>query len=157
MVWCKMPPIAGGSQFDDLRLLRIEQLATLSDEQFAAEVREHQAARWRFSALRKHARKHWRDSEAVLGHGLAPSELAELSHAALVSWERLFTGLEPADGRVTYVFMASLISGGAMLTVVARSGRIRTAIPVEDIARWLNLRGYLVEVTERAHRLGLRH
>lgn len=157
MVGREVPPIAGGSQLDDLRRLRIEQLAALSDEQFAAEVREHQLSRWRVSALREHARKHWRDFEAVLGYGLAPSELAELSHVALVSWERLFTGIEPADGRVTYVFMASLISGGAMLTVVTRSGRIRTAIPVERIDRWLDLRGHLVEVTERAHRLDLRH
>lgn len=152
-----MPPIAGGGRFDDLRRLRIHQLAALSDEEFAAEVLEHQSARWCMSALREHARKHWRDFEAVLGYGLAPSDLAELSHLALRSWERLFTGIEPADGRVTYVFMASPISGGAMLTVVTRSGRIRTAIPVERIDRWLDLRRHLVEVTERAHRLGLRH
>lgn len=118
---------------------------------------EYQSARWRMSALRERAWKHWRDFKAVLGSGLAPSELTELSHLALRSWERLFTGIEPADGRVTYVFMASFTSEGAMLTLVNRNGRIRIAVLVERIDRWLDLRHHLVEVTERAHRLGLRH
>jgi hypothetical protein len=151
----ELPPIAGGSHLEDLRRTRLEQLRAMTDEQFAAEMREHQAARWRPSALREHAKKHWRDFEDAMGHGLGPSELQEMSSAALRSWDRLLTGIDPGFRQITYTFVTRLTGGGAILVVITRGQWIRTAIPVDDFDRWLGRHGNLVEVTDRAKRLGI--
>ncbi len=76
----------------------------MTDEQFAAEVRQHQRARWRPASLLAHAKAHAQDFAEILGHPLTPTELDGLSRAAIWSWDRLFTELDKAD-RLSYIFL----------------------------------------------------
>lgn len=134
--------------------LSVQQLARMADETFAAEVRQHHAARWSRGRLLAHVKKHRRDFEEIIGRALTPSDLDELSRAVLWSWDRLFRGRE-VDGKVTYCFVSRWSTYKGILVVATRDGRIRTLIPMDLLDEWLQRHSYLVEVTDRAKRLGL--
>ncbi|CCF85620.1 hypothetical protein NITHO_5240007 [Nitrolancea hollandica Lb] len=138
----------------ELRRRREAQIAVLSDEEFAAEVRQPQASVWRQPSLRSHARKHWGDFEEFLGHGLAPSDLDELSRIVLHSWNRLFTELDSNDV-ISYFFVACLGNDDDILVVVTRRGLIRTAFPADNVDLWRHRRKSVMEVTHRAKALEL--
>lgn len=55
----------------DREARRLEQLQQLPDEEFALEVRQHQASRWRPTRLEPHAKKHRHDFAAGLGRVLS--------------------------------------------------------------------------------------
>lgn len=130
------------------RALGQARLARLSDAALADEIETARAARWRPASLQEHAGTHWRDFVADVGHGLSPSELDELSCAALQSWDRLFIEIEPT-GEASFIFTSELTQGGAILLVVSRSGRIRTAFPLRSLDRWLGRHPAAIEVTYR--------
>lgn len=145
------PPRNAG---DDRRQRRLAQLTQMADDEFAAEVREHQNARWSSARLITHARDHRRHFEKILGRRLSPDELQNLSRAILTAWDRLFTDLEP-DRSATYVFVRTIAELDHAMIVIVRGGRIRTTFPTESLVRWLARQPIVVEVTERARRLGL--
>lgn len=149
-----MQPISGGSHLEDLRQKRLDQLHGMTDEQFAAEVRGHQAASWRPSKRLEHAKDHASDFGEILGRPLTPSDLDALSHVALRSWDRLFTELD-RGGDVSYIFVSRLTDLGDILVVATRRRTIRTAIPMPSIESWLKRHQAAVEVTDRAKNLGL--
>ncbi|MBI4506262.1 MAG: hypothetical protein HY691_12060 [Chloroflexi bacterium] len=149
-----LPPHGGPAS--DRRAARLAQLAALSDDDFAAEVRLRQAARWRQGSLIRHARKHRKDFVRMLGQGFSPSALDALSRSILESWDRLFTELEP-NGSVTYYFIRSLPPSGRAIIVVTRGGEIRSTFPADSLERWLARQAAVIEVTDRAERLGLSH
>lgn len=126
----------------------------LSDDDFAAEVRRHQAAHWRPGRLVEHARKHRRDFTALLGRALSAAETAALTHGVLRSWDRLFAELGP-DGSITCHFAQSLSISDAAIIVVTRGSFVRTAFPTKSLHRWSRRKRAIIEVTERAKRLGL--
>jgi len=138
------------------RAQRLVQLQRLSDEEFAAELRQQQSSRWAEGDLVAHARKHRGDWVYLLGRPISPSEVTNYSDTVLTAWDRLFTGLEP-DGRVTYAFVGSWPGQGGIIVVATREGRIRTAIPMSDekLGFWLERHTELVEVSGRAKSLGL--
>lgn len=142
----------GGDEQAELRKRREEQLRMMDDTAFASEVRQHQAARWRPASLRSHARKHWQDFEALLGHGLAPSWLSEVSLLALYTWDRIFTEMD-RQGSISYAFASRLTTSGAILVVITRQGLIPTAIPMPSVEDWLMRHKAAVEVSNRARRL----
>ncbi len=137
----------------DLRQRRQAQLAAMDDQAFADEVRAHQEARWRGPALIEHAKEHRRHYAAVFGKAFSAPELDEISRTAMVSWDRLFTGLQ--FDQSAYMFVSEWTSGGAMLVVVARDQRIRTVLSTRSLDTWLARHQYVIEVTDRARRLGL--
>ena len=139
---------------DDLRVARLRHLDALSDEEFAAEVREHQRATWRGPSLLEHAKKHRDDFEEMLGRVLPPSEIEELSRDVLVAWDRLFTSLHHTTD-ITYYFASQWSADEAILVAVTRGGRIRTMIPIENFSRFLVRHPALIEVTDRGKHLGL--
>lgn len=150
----RIEPIGGGSQIEDLRQRRLGQLRQMSAEEFAAEVRRHQAARWPRMRLLEHTKEHRRDFEELLGQALTPSEFQELSHTVLHAWERLFTGLD-RRAEVWYAFVGRWSVQRGILVVVTRAGRIRTTMPMDMLEPWLRRRTEMIEVTDRAKSLSL--
>jgi len=148
--------MSGSGSYGDRDTRRRErnlQLEQMSDAAFAAEVRAHQQAQWRRPSLEQHAHKHRLDYLEFFGHVIEPEELDELSRATLLSFERLFTGLEP-NRDVIYIFVSRLSTGDDILIVVSREGRIRTVIPMETVELWWQRHPEIVEVTTRAKGLG---
>jgi hypothetical protein len=139
-----------------LHALRQAQLDALSDEQFTREVRLHQRAKWRRQDLVNHTRDHRQDWEKVAGRALAPTEIAEVSEVCLRTWDRMFTGLTE-DKPVTFCFASLWDAAGSIILAATRDGAIRTAIPMRpgELQRWIGRHPEIVEVTERARRLGL--
>lgn len=146
-------PLPGNGRPEDLRRQRLAQIHRLTEEQFAAEVRRHQASRWRAGRFVSHARAHAQDFEEALSHTLSPPELEALSQDILQSWQQLFTELQQ-DG-ITYYFLRSLPSRDAAIIVVTRGGFIRTTFPAQRLAQLWQRRPAAIEVTDRAKRLGL--
>jgi len=126
----------------------------MTDEQFAAEVRQHQRASWRPASLFARAKAHAQDFAEILGHPLTPTELDGLSRAAIWSWDRLFTELDKAN-RLSYIFFSRLERRGGILVVATREGLVRTAFPIRRIDLWLRRHSAAVEATDRARGLGL--
>lgn len=137
--------------WQDRRAVRQAQLAQQSDAELDREIAVAQAAHWRPRRLRAHARKHWQDFADILGHGLVPVALDELSQSTLGSWNGLFTEREPS-GDNSFIFAGDLPDGNAILIVVTREGVIRTAFPADDIAGWLRRHPAAIEVTSRVLR-----
>lgn len=145
-----------GGRADDgnvLRQQRLVQLAGMSDGEFVDEVRSHRQARWRRASLKEHARKHWKDFEDLFGRRLSPSEREEATATALASWDRLLTELD-SQGNISYAFAARWTQGYGILVVVTRAGKVRTALPMADLGRWLTRHPAIIEVTECGKRLG---
>lgn len=145
-------PADGVSQLDEFRQQRLSQLGSLSDEEFAAEVRLVQASRWRTGRLERHWREHRRDFQRFLGRSLSPTELDALARDVLRSFDRMFTELE--RGVVTYTLIRSLPEPDTAIIVITRGGFIRTAFPTASLTGRIRRRSAIVEVTDRAKRLG---
>lgn len=142
------------TEADERRRHRIEQLAGMTDTEFAAEVSWHQTLRWqRRTRLARHAESHRFDFEDLMGRSFSAAELVELSYEVMRTWERLFTELE-SDG-VTYTFVRSLADPDTAIITVTRNGSIRTTFPTRSLTRRLQRHPAAIEVTDRATRLGL--
>lgn len=141
----------GGDDGERRRQLRIAQLAKMSDREFAAELHEHQTARWGERGLAGHYERHAADLANWIGRTLSASEYAELAADVMAMPERVFTGLT-ARGEVEYGFTRSREGRRAILLTVSRRGLIRTMFPA-PIERWLRGHPEQVEVTDRVHSL----
>lgn len=148
-----LPPTAGGGQLEDWRRQRVAQMRRMTDQEFLAELRRHQASPWRQPKLLEHVKKHRADLKEFFGPTLAPSECERLSLEILRSPDRVFTELRPG-GAVTYFFIR-LHGDRGIIIVATRGGFIRTMLPAEEFMKWLGRHPAVIEVTERAKGLGL--
>jgi hypothetical protein len=123
----------------------------MSDQELLEEVRHHQRATWRRSALLEHAKKHQRDLSSEFGQAIAPAALKDLTSTILRSWDLLFTELD-RDGMVSYLFVRRLADEMGIV-VVCRAGRVRTLFVAERLDLWKARHPAIVEVTDRVKRL----
>lgn len=126
----------------------------MPDQDFAAEVRQHRAARWQVANLDDHVDAHRRDFLEAIGQPLSKGELEILSGEIRQAWDRLFTELEHT-GAVSYVFVRVLPDPDHAILVVTRGGRVRSTFPTRHFSRWRGRHPAAIEVTDRAKRLEL--